>query len=588
MRGGQISLQEGQPPSIPPAEKNRFGSLTPLGAFNSDRDTYIISHGWNRADSTADCDMDGIPDDQDIPCWEEDMGAAIKQITGANVLLWNWQEQAKSSCSWGNYRVVCAPRTKVPTSGKYLAESIQENIPAPADYNKDIHMIGHSLGAMVIVVAAKEITANLRDNIKSLTLLDAPLTSSDLNDEDFLKENRDIFVDNYISQYSRSLDVADTNVNLTRSYESRDCVDSDKWYSVDKADTHGYAYVWYYSSISNFANQYILCDASIPSSLAVGGFNFLNYHDNIVKDYVQQTNLSRWEIIPLEIYIQGGIKCIDEGNFYCNEEPSDAQAINDYAYNNVLNITVEKAYTFKSSNDASAFYTNKTGNAIYDGQTGTIKLITHSDAIVYTEITIPNDVTSLRFSYEFLNQTTNGILDAFIDDVPVFTAYSEDDYGSKKNSYWIDITSFAGQTVSLTFRLSNPDDTQPGEINLDNILFAQILPANSEETLIQLSSFTANPSDRKVILTWSTASEIDNAGFNLYRAESTDSEYIKINSSLIPAQGSPTSGSTYNYIDNNVQNRKTYYYKIEDIDLNGVSTLHGPVSATPRVIHNLR
>jgi hypothetical protein len=31
-----------------------------------------------------------------------------------------------------------------------------------------------------------------------------------------------------------------------------------------------------------------------------------------------------------------------------------------------------------------------------------------------------------------------------------------------------------------------------------------------------------------------------------------------------------------------VQNRKTYYYKLEDIDLNGTSTMHVPMSATPR------
>jgi hypothetical protein len=107
-------------------------------------------------------------------------------------------------------------------------------------------------------------------------------------------------------------------------------------------------------------------------------------------------------------------------------------------------------------------------------------------------------------------------------------------------------------------------------------------------TLIRLTSFEAIPYSNKVILQWTTASEIDNAGFNLYRAESENGEYVKLNSSLIPAQGSPTSGATYQYIDNDVRNRKTYYYKLEDIDLNGVSTLHGPVSATPRVIHNLR
>ncbi|MCX5887217.1 MAG: hypothetical protein NT096_15120 [Proteobacteria bacterium] len=104
----------------------------------------------------------------------------------------------------------------------------------------------------------------------------------------------------------------------------------------------------------------------------------------------------------------------------------------------------------------------------------------------------------------------------------------------------------------------------------------------SETTLIRLSSFTATPSDRKVILEWVTESEIDNAGFNLYRAESEDGEYVKINPSLIPAKGSPTQGATYQFIDDDVKNHRTYYYKLEDVDLNGTNTMHGPVSAEPR------
>jgi hypothetical protein len=98
-------------------------------------------------------------------------------------------------------------------------------------------------------------------------------------------------------------------------------------------------------------------------------------------------------------------------------------------------------------------------------------------------------------------------------------------------------------------------------------------------TLITLSSFTAIPSDRKVILEWATESEIDNAGFNLYRAESEDGEYAKINDSLIPAEGAPTQSATYQFVDGNVQNRNTYYYKLEDIDIYGKSTMHGPASA---------
>jgi hypothetical protein len=107
-------------------------------------------------------------------------------------------------------------------------------------------------------------------------------------------------------------------------------------------------------------------------------------------------------------------------------------------------------------------------------------------------------------------------------------------------------------------------------------------------TLVKLTSFEAVPGSNQVILKWVTESEIDNAGFNIYRAESKDGEYVKINSSLIPAEGTATSGATYQYIDENVQNRKTYYYKLKDIDLNGTSTMHGPMSAVPRVIYNDR
>jgi hypothetical protein len=103
-------------------------------------------------------------------------------------------------------------------------------------------------------------------------------------------------------------------------------------------------------------------------------------------------------------------------------------------------------------------------------------------------------------------------------------------------------------------------------------------------TLIELSDFTVKPGNKKAIVLWSTASEIDNVGFNIYRAESRDGEYVKINGSLIPAEGSSTQGAAYEFIDSNVQNRKTYYYKLQDVDIEGKSTFNGPASTTPRWI----
>ena len=107
-------------------------------------------------------------------------------------------------------------------------------------------------------------------------------------------------------------------------------------------------------------------------------------------------------------------------------------------------------------------------------------------------------------------------------------------------------------------------------------------------TLISLSSFTATPFSKAVVLEWTTASEIDNAGFNIYRAESEDGEYIKINDELIAAQGSSTEGADYEFIDSGLKNRKTYYYQLEDMDFNGQSTFHEPAKVTPRWIYGTK
>jgi hypothetical protein len=103
-------------------------------------------------------------------------------------------------------------------------------------------------------------------------------------------------------------------------------------------------------------------------------------------------------------------------------------------------------------------------------------------------------------------------------------------------------------------------------------------------TVISLTSFTAQASNGRVKLEWTTEAEIDNAGFNIYRSETEAGEYVKINSELIPAKGSETKGAKYVFTDNIAKNRKTYFYKLEDVDLNGTSTMHGPKSATPRLI----
>ncbi|MCX5905591.1 MAG: T9SS C-terminal target domain-containing protein, partial [Proteobacteria bacterium] len=83
------------------------------------------------------------------------------------------------------------------------------------------------------------------------------------------------------------------------------------------------------------------------------------------------------------------------------------------------------------------------------------------------------------------------------------------------------------------------------------------------------------------ILKWETAAEMENAGFNIYRSETADGEFVKINDGLISAKGSATEGASYTFVDRRTERGKTYYYKLEDVDLSGKTTFHGPASAKP-------
>ncbi|MFC1591022.1 hypothetical protein ACFL43_00710 [Thermodesulfobacteriota bacterium] len=107
-------------------------------------------------------------------------------------------------------------------------------------------------------------------------------------------------------------------------------------------------------------------------------------------------------------------------------------------------------------------------------------------------------------------------------------------------------------------------------------------------TIISLAALDADPGNKSITITWETESEIDNAGFNIYRAEAANGEYTLLNTSLIAAEGNPAHGASYEFVDQGLQNRKTYYYKLEDIDQDGTATMHGPVDAMPRLIHSIK
>ena len=102
---------------------------------------------------------------------------------------------------------------------------------------------------------------------------------------------------------------------------------------------------------------------------------------------------------------------------------------------------------------------------------------------------------------------------------------------------------------------------------------ARIIPA----TAVSLVSFNARGENNSVRVDWETGQEIRNLGFNLYRGTSPSGPFVKINDSLIPGLFYSVKGKSYSYIDATVTPGTLYYYKLEDIDVSGIRTFHGPV-----------
>jgi hypothetical protein len=97
-------------------------------------------------------------------------------------------------------------------------------------------------------------------------------------------------------------------------------------------------------------------------------------------------------------------------------------------------------------------------------------------------------------------------------------------------------------------------------------------------TAISLLSFTAKGEGSAVQVDWQTGQEVRNKGFNLYRGEGPGGGWVKLNSGLIPAAASGTGeGASYRFTDRPPVAGRLYYYRLEDVEVSGAVTSHGPV-----------
>jgi hypothetical protein len=72
-----------------------------------------------------------------------------------------------------------------------------------------------------------------------------------------------------------------------------------------------------------------------------------------------------------------------------------------------------------------------------------------------------------------------------------------------------------------------------------------------------------------VVITWSTQSELNNAGFFIKRSQQRDGQFKVINAAMIQGAGTISEKQFYTYTDTTAQPNVVYYYQIEDVSLDG-------------------
>ncbi len=103
-------------------------------------------------------------------------------------------------------------------------------------------------------------------------------------------------------------------------------------------------------------------------------------------------------------------------------------------------------------------------------------------------------------------------------------------------------------------------------------------------TAVKLIAFTASAYDAGVLLDWNSGEEVDNLGFNVYREEggrlTRVTSEVLAGSALVAGSGTVlTAGKHYAWWDNLPKEKSHVQYWLEDIDLSGERTMHGPITA---------
>lgn len=221
------------------------------------------------------------------------------------------------------------------------------------------------------------------------------------------------------------------------------------------------------------------------------------------------------------------------------------------------------------------------GNYIFDDTGATIDFPTNDDAPdgnctiavrVYENHEPPASSGAVRRYYDISHDCSGYSADLRL-------SYADSELNGNSESA-LDLWRWNGSTWEQHAIASGDRDTTNNTLTeRDVTAFSRWILADSDPTSVELIGFGGLAGRNGILLSWETASELDLVGFNIYRALRANGPYLRLNTQLIPAQhpGSPL-GAVYSWWDRGVRAGRIYYYRLEQISIEGDPTWHGPIA----------